>query len=145
MKKESYLLLKDQLCFPIYAVSRLITRSYQPMLDALDLTYPQYLVLLALWEEDNVNVGRLGQRLFLNTNTLTPLLKKLKEKGVITKTRSNRDERSVFIKLTLKGISLKNKAEAVPLKLLESLKMPKDDLLLMRKLMWQFLDSFEEE
>jgi DNA-binding MarR family transcriptional regulator len=143
MEQKSNLLLKDQLCFPIYACSRMVTRMYQPWLEKLNLTYPQYLVLLVLWEDKKLSVSQLGKRLFLNTNTLTPLIKNMKEKKLIIKERSNKDERTVYIQLTQSAIDLKQQAEEIPLGLVEALNMPLEELEQMRTLMWKFLKEFE--
>lgn len=143
MSHKSQLLLEEQLCFPIYATSRLITRLYQPWLIQLGLTYPQYLVMLALWEKDKQNVSQLGKQLYLNTNTLTPLLKKMAEKGLLERNRSTKDERTVVIELSPKGSKLKLQAENIPLSLLKSLNMSVEDLKQMRELMWKFLETVE--
>lgn len=145
MENKSYLLLEEQLCFPIYATSRMVTRLYQPHLDEIGLTYPQYIVMLVLWENDKITISEICEKLYLHTNTLTPLLNKMKEKGLITKTRSSEDERTVIIELTNKGKELKEDAELVPLKLLESVNFPEKDLLEMRSLMWKFLQSFDNK
>jgi len=143
MSKKSHLLLKEQLCFPIYATSRMITRLYQPWLDKIGLTYPQYLVMLVMWEEEKLSVGQLGKKLYLNTNTLTPLVNKMRDKGLLNKVRSAEDERTVFIELTNKGQALKEKVEDIPLALLDSMDMSTEELKQMRKLMWKFLEGFE--
>lgn len=143
MEEKSRLLLKEQLCFPIYATSRMVTRLYQPWLDELSLTYPQYLVMLVLWEEEKLSISQLGKRLYLNTNTLTPLLKKMKDKKLVEKERSSEDERTVYIELTEKGRELKKKAEAIPAALVEAIDMSAEELQQMRKLMWKFLDRFD--
>jgi len=109
--------LKNQLCFPLYAVSRLITRSYQPYLDELGITYPQYLVLLVLWEKDGLTVNEISRRLILNTNTTTPLLKRLESLGIITRKRSGEDERKVVVELTGKGRRMELTAADIPQKL----------------------------
>lgn len=113
-KREEALLLDHQLCFPLYAAARYVTGSYTSFLKPLGLTYTQYLVFLVLWEEDEIPVGRLSERLFLDTGTLTPVLKKLEKKGYITRTRSSEDERVVLIKLTRDGQALKKKVLDVP-------------------------------
>jgi DNA-binding MarR family transcriptional regulator len=105
--------LENQLCFPLYAASRLVTKCYQPVLDELGLTYPQYLVLLVLWETDSVNLSVLSERLQLQSNTLTPLLKRMQEMELIDRVRSQVDERSIIISLTQKGKRLKSKAPKV--------------------------------
>lgn len=113
MESNDYLKLENQLCFPLYAASRLVTKCYQPVLDELGLTYPQYLVLLVLWETDSVNLGIISQKLQLQSNTLTPLLKRMQEMGLINRVRSEADERSVIISLTGKGKSLRSQAPKV--------------------------------
>jgi DNA-binding MarR family transcriptional regulator len=113
--------LDNQLCFPIYAASRLITRAYQPHLDALGITYPQYLVLMVLWETDGLSVHDISVRLILNTNTLTPLLKRMEAQGLVTRTRSSQDERVVRIQLSAKGKALREEAADIPLRLNERL------------------------
>ena len=143
MDKTKRLSLSEQLCFPIYAASRMITRSYQSLLDKLDLTYPQYLVMLVLWEDNNVAIGHIGEKLYLNTNTLTPLIKKLVDKKLVTKTRSDSDERTVHVALTPQGENLKNKASDIPETLFNAFQLPVEELVKMRELMWEFLKGFE--
>ena len=106
--------LKNQLCFPLYAVSNMITRKYKPLLDKLDLTYTQYIVMMVLWEEKQVNEKFLCDALFLKSNTLTPLLKKLEAKGYIAKAKDPGDERNLVITLTEKGEKLQDDALCVP-------------------------------
>jgi MarR family transcriptional regulator, organic hydroperoxide resistance regulator len=105
--------LDNQLCFPAYAASRLIIREYQSYLNKLGLTYPQYLVLLILWEKDNVPIKNITSRLLLNTNTVTPLLKRMEKQGFIKRKRTVRDERKVMLRLTHKGEHLKKKAASI--------------------------------
>lgn len=109
--------LGNQLCFPVYAASRLITREYQPFLDKLDITYPQYLVLMILWEEDGMPVNDIAKKLILNTNTITPLLKRMEQQGIIKRKRSKQDERKVIVQLTAKGKALQEEASFIPEKL----------------------------
>lgn len=111
--------LSNQLCFPVYAASRLITREYQPYLDALGITYPQYLVMMVLWEKDQQSVIEIASKLILNTNTVTPLLKRMESQGLILREKSDHDERKVIISLSEKGKLLQNQAAQVPLKLIE--------------------------
>jgi len=106
--------LKNQLCFPVYAASRLITREYQPYLAELGITYPQYLVLLLLWENQPLAVNYIADKLILNTNTITPLLKRMETDGIVKRIRSEQDERKVFISLTEYGELLKKKAAKIP-------------------------------
>src|SRR6195952_2801532 len=105
--------LDDQLCFALYAASRAVTARYRPMLDVLGLTYPQYLVMMLLWEQDNQTVGQLGSRLALDSGTLSPLLKRLTSAGLVTRHRRVEDERSVSIALTDEGRALREQCFAV--------------------------------
>ncbi|NEK59783.1 MarR family transcriptional regulator [Geodermatophilus sabuli] len=105
--------LEDQLCFALYAASRAMTARYRPMLDAIGLTYPQYLVMMLLWEKDDQTVGQLGARLSLDSGTLSPLLKRLTAAGLVTRQRRLEDERSVAISLTDAGRALRDHAEAI--------------------------------
>lgn len=114
------LYLEKQLCFPLYAASRLTTKIYAPLLKELDITYPQYLVLLVLWQHGEQSVNEVGNRLFLESNTVTPLLKRLEQKQLISRNRSAEDERSVRITLTSKGELLKTEAMEIPEKIIGS-------------------------
>ena len=109
--------LEDNLCFALYRASRAFTRAYQVVLEPLDLTYPQYLVMLVLWERDDISVTDLGERLALDSGTLTPLLKRLEQAGRVARRRDGTDERIVRIALTARGRALGVKATAVPLEL----------------------------
>lgn len=111
------LLLKNQLCFPLYACGRKIVASYTPYLKPLGLTYTQYVVFMVLWEKESVNVGQLGNILHLDAGTLTPLLKHLEKDGYITRARSKEDERVTLISITAKGNALKEKCKDIPAKL----------------------------
>jgi len=113
--------LENQVCFPLYAASRLVIQEYQPHLEKLGITYPQYLVLMILWETDGLAVSEITSRLILNTNTITPLLKRMEAQGIITRQRSEADERKVIVALTPKGKELQVEAAAIPEKLAESL------------------------
>ncbi|HPJ61946.1 MarR family transcriptional regulator [Lentimicrobium sp.] len=106
--------LENQLCFPVYAASRLITREYQPYLEKLGITYPQYLVLMILWENDRLPVTDIARKLILNTNTITPLLKRMEQTGLIARKRSPEDERKVMIELTDKGRAMQEEAARIP-------------------------------
>jgi DNA-binding MarR family transcriptional regulator len=121
MKKDfTKLYIENQLCFPLYAASRLSTKIYAPFLNELDITYPQYLVLMVLWENSEQTVNEIGNRLLLESNTLTPLLKRLEQKKLIRRKRSDADERSVVISLTKKAIDLRDKAVLIPDKIISS-------------------------
>lgn len=108
------LLIGNQLCFAVYSTAHAFNRVYRPLLDRLGLTYPQYLVMLVLWERDDVPVMEIGERLFLDSGTLTPLLKRLEAQGLIRRTRSKQDERQVLIALTAQGEALREKAKMLP-------------------------------
>lgn len=114
------LYLENQLCFPLYAASRLTIQLYGPYLKELDITYSQYLVLMVLWEHKEQTVNEIGERLFLESNTLTPLLKRLEQKGILSRKRSETDERSVVISLSDKGQELKKQACSIPDKIVHS-------------------------
>ena len=105
--------LENQLCFPLYAASREVIKRYYPFLDAIDLTYTQYIAMMVFWEEKEISVKELGHRLFLDSGTLTPLLKCLEAKGLVTRSRSLDDERVVIARITEEGEALKEKAEAL--------------------------------
>jgi DNA-binding MarR family transcriptional regulator len=114
-QQMDYLKLENQACFPVYALSRVLTAHYKPILDGIDLTYPQYLVMLVLWENQQLSVKEIGARLLLDSGTLTPLLKKLEQKQLVNRVRSQNDERVVMISLTQSGAALKQQAQQVPL------------------------------
>tara|TARA_B110000027_G_scaffold55877_1_gene60547 strand:- start:56 stop:508 length:453 start_codon:yes stop_codon:yes gene_type:complete len=116
---DKALQLSNQVCFPIYSASRLITRAYKPYLDEMGITYPQYLVLMVLWESDNVSVNQITQKLLLNTNTVSPLLKRMEKLELIERNRSIEDERIVIVQLTEKGKLLKGQAKPIPENLLK--------------------------
>ncbi len=111
---DSALQLDNQLCFALYSASLAMTKLYTPLLNALNLTYPQYLVLLVLWEQDGLTVTALGERLHLNSGTLTPLLKRMEFNGLLARARSPEDERRVLVSLTAEGKKLKTRAAAIP-------------------------------
>jgi MarR family transcriptional regulator, organic hydroperoxide resistance regulator len=120
--------LENQFCFPVYAASRLITREYQPHLDALGITYPQYLVLMVLWETDGISVNDITQKLILNTNTITPILKRMEAQSLISRNRSKEDERKVIITLTDSGKKMREAAASVPEKLAAGLASQEVDI-----------------
>jgi DNA-binding MarR family transcriptional regulator len=126
--KHEQLKLENQLCFPLYASSRLIVRLYSPVLEPLGLTYTKYIVMLALWEKDNIGLKELGDILFLDSGTLTPLLKKLEAQGFVTRERNVEDERNINIKLTEQGKALKESAKDIPGKIGSCINMSAEDL-----------------
>ena len=113
--------LENQLCFPVYAASRLIIREYQPFLDKLGITYPQYLVLMILWEKDEISVNEIADKLILNTNTVTPLLKRMEKLSLLLRERSSKDERKVIVKLSSIGKKLEEEAKRIPGELADKL------------------------
>jgi DNA-binding MarR family transcriptional regulator len=132
-KEESFmntknLKLENQICFKIYSVEREITKLYRTLLEELEVTYPQYLVMLVLWEKNSVTVKELGRKLFLDSGTLTPMLKRMEGNQLIERRRSLEDERSVIISLTKKGEELRDKAECIPTRLVENLSMDLGEL-----------------
>lgn len=133
--------LENQFCFPLYAASRLVTKLYQPHLDELHLTYPQYLVLLVLWEQDGLPVNSIGSKLYLHSNTLTPLLKRLEQQGLVQRQRSLEDERQVHIYLTEAGAALKKKAAAIPEKLAASMNIPLQEAIQLKSSLEKFIAS----
>ncbi len=126
--------MSSQVCFPVYLLAREVIGHYRPLLEALDLTYPQYLVLLVLWETNRQTVNQLGEQLKLDSGTLTPLLKRLEHKGLLNRARSNTDERVVELTLTAKGKALKQKARCIPEQLMSTLNVSAADLLQLKQL-----------
>lgn len=124
---QDLLKLENQLCFPLYAASRLVTRLYQPLLEPLGLTYPQYIVLMILWSDAPCTVSHIGERAQLASNTLTPLLKRLEQQGWVTRTRAREDERVVHVGLTDAGHALRERCACIPLQLLEKVGYPADE------------------
>ncbi len=120
--------IDNQLCFPIYALAKEIVNKYRPFLAELDLTYPQYLVMLILWESKEQTVSQLGEKLNLDSGTLTPLLKRLEQKNLIHRNRNPKDERVVQINLTNEGSSLQEKAVEIPSKMFESLAISEEEI-----------------
>ena len=138
------LLLKNQLCFPLYACGRKIVSAYTPYLKPLGLTYTQYVVLMVLWEKESVNVGQLGSTLRLDAGTLTPLLKRLEKDGYITRARSKEDERVTVINITQAGNALKKKCKDIPEKIAcSNPALTKDEAQKLYKLLYKFLEGSE--
>ncbi|OMF19293.1 MarR family transcriptional regulator [Paenibacillus sp. FSL H8-0548] len=140
MNNDDILKLDNQICFAFYACSREITKLYRPMLETIDLTYTQYVTMLALWEQDHVTVTALGNKLYLDSGTLTPLLKKLEAAGHLTRTRDRNDERSVLVELTEQGRALKEKALDFPMQLACKLDGTPEEGAALLALMHQFLN-----
>ena len=139
------LLLDNQLCFPLYACAKEVVRRYVPLLEDLGLTYTQYICMMALWERDGVSVRELGERLLLDSGTLTPLLKKLESRGLVVRERSAEDERRLVVHLTLAGRSMRDEACAVPGKMACSLPLSPEEGERLAGMLWTLLARFAEE
>lgn len=133
--------LENQVCFPIYALAKEIISQYRPYLEALDITYPQYLVLMVLWKEKEQTVGQLGEKVFLDSGTLTPLLKRMEQKQMVVRTRGPEDERVVKLSLTAKGISLKEKAKDIPQQLMESMQVTEQEIIELKNIVTKILNK----
>jgi DNA-binding MarR family transcriptional regulator len=137
---EFDLKLKHQLCFPLYAASKELIKRYKPFLDELSLTYTQYIAMMILWEKKSVNVNELGKFLFLDSGTLTPMLKKMEQKGLIVRSRQGEDERRVLITVTPEGEALKERAVNVPLKMAACLNISPEEAETLYTLLYKLLD-----
>ena len=144
MDKYDNLKLDKQLCFPLYACSKEITRRYKPFLSKLDLTYTQYITMMVLWEFRELSVKELGDKLFLDSGTLTPLLKKLESKGYLTRTRSVKDERNLIIKVTDKGMALREQALSVPQEIRACVSLTDDEAATLFRLLRRFMNTIEQ-
>ena len=142
MKNEELLRLDNQICFPMYVASKEIVRRYIPLLNKLDLTYTQYITLLALWEKDHITVKELGEKLYLDSGTLTPLLNKLERKGYIIKNKSDKDGRELVVIVTDKGLELKQKAIDVPPEIAKCVNLKKEEAIVFYQLLHKVLDGF---
>ena len=137
--------LRNQLCFPLYAVSNMITRKYNPLLDKLDLTYTQYIVMMVLWEEKQVNEKFLCEALCLKSNTVTPLLKKLHAKGYIEKSKDSSDERNLVITLTEAGEALQDKALCVPESIAQEFRITPEEAMTLYQILYKMIDEERTE
>ncbi len=133
--------LENQLCFPLYACSREIVKKYKPYLDELDLTYTQYITMMVMWERKQINVKELGECLFLDSGTLTPLLKKLEQKGWVTRQRAKSDERVLIVTLTPAGEELRKQAVTVPQKMACCVKLSQEEVQTLYTLLYKLLDD----
>lgn len=143
--KYDVLKLENQICFPLYACSKEIVRLYKPFLDEIDLTYTQYITMMVLWEHKTINVKDLGKYLLLDSGTLTPLLKKLEQKGLITRERSKEDERVVNVIISEAGEALKEKAVEIPEKIVSCVKLPQEEAMQLYRILHKLLLAIEEE
>ena len=133
--------LGNQLCFPLYAASRNVISLYTPYLKPLGLTYTQYITLLALWEKDGITVGELCGKLMLDNGTLSPLLKKMQQEGLLERTRSEEDERVVVITLTEEGRALKEKAKDIPVRVAGCIDLPPEKAMMLYSLLYELLEN----
>lgn len=140
---DDLLRLESQLCFPLYACSKEVVKQYKPLLDPLGLTYTQYIAMLVLWEYGEVNVKTMGEYLYLDSGTLTPVLKRLEQQGYITRKRSDADERVLTVKLTKEGRELKKKAQIVPEQMACRMSMSKDDFEELYRLLYKMLGKLQ--
>ena len=132
--------LEDLKSFPLYACSKEIIRRYKPFLDPMDLTYTQYITMMVLWEHKALTVKALGQELFLDSGTLTPLLKKLEEKGLVTRRRSGLDERNLIVTITELGEEMKDRALHIPGEMTKCINLPKEDIRELYRMLHQLLE-----
>lgn len=139
MKDDRCLELSRQLCFPLYAASKEVTRKYKPFLDKIGLTYTQYIVMMVLWEEGQVSMQKLGKRLYLDSGTLTPLLVKLEDKGLVERVRNKNDEREVIVMATPKGIGLRAEAREIPKQMGKCLNISPMEALQLKKILKKIL------
>ncbi|WP_319480407.1 MarR family transcriptional regulator [uncultured Draconibacterium sp.] len=137
---DNVLKLKSQVCFPVYALSREIVNVYRPILEEIDLTYPQYLVMMVLWESEPQKVNQIGDKLNLDNGTITPLLKRIAAKGLISRKRNSKDERVVEISLTESGKQLQTKAAEVPQKVVKAMGITHEDLMQLKELVVKILN-----
>ncbi len=144
MNDSDPLRLENQLCFPLYAGAKEVVRLYTPLLNEIGLTYTQYIAMMVLWQEKAITVKALGRRLFLDAGTLSPLLKKLEQKGYVTRRRDEADERSVILKLTELGAALKARAEEIPAKIASCVPLTGKEARTLYALLYKILDNLKE-
>lgn len=135
--------LGNQFCFPLYACAKEIVRSYAPFLASLELTYTQYITMMVMWERRELTVKELGENLYLDSGTLTPLLKKLEEKGLVTRTRSKMDERNLIVRVTEEGLALREEAKDVPSQIRSCIKLDEDEIKTLYTLLYKLLGQIE--
>ena len=143
-KKYDVLKLENQLCFPLYAAAKEITRKYKPILDKLDLTYTQYICMMVMWEHKELNVKTIGEYIYLDSGTLTPLLKKLEDKGYIERKRNDEDERNLVISITDKGLALRDEALSVPQSMGGCIALSREEAELLYKVLYKILNNISK-
>lgn len=144
MQHQESLKLQNQLCFPLYVIAKEITGLYRPFLDELDITYPQYLVMMVLWENDGLSVNHIGEKLYLDSGTLTPLLKRLENKGFISRKRKKEDERVVEVFITEAGKALQTKACEIPAKIYKKIDATEEEWLDLKTSVLKILNKIEK-
>ena len=137
--------LENQLCFPLYACAKEVTRKYKPFLDPLGLTYTQYIAMMVLWEKKEVRVKDLGEALYLDSGTLTPLLKRLEQKGLLTRSRNHEDERALCVRISAEGEALKQKALSIPEGMRSCISLSDEEMQVLKKLLHRTLEGLEED
>lgn len=143
--KYDVLKLENQLCFPLYAASKEIVKNYRPFLEEINLTYTQYIAMMVFWQEGSISVKELGKKLFLDSGTLTPVLKSLEAKGYIKRNRSTDDERVLIAELTQEGEALKEKAVYVPMQIGKCVNLSPDEAGTLYKLLYKILDDIKDD
>lgn len=143
--RDLSLRLENQLCFPLYACAKEVTRKYKPFLDPLDLTYTQYIAMMVLWEKKEVRVKDLGEALYLDSGTLTPLLKRLEQKGLLTRSRNQEDERALCVRISAEGEALKQKALSIPEGMRSCISLSDEEMQVLEKLLHRTLEGLEED
>lgn len=143
MDKYDSLKLENQLCFPLYAASREIVKLYYPYLTKLGITYTQYITLMVMWDAKSISSKELGKKLFLDSGTLTPLLKELEKKGFVTRTRSKDDERNLIVEITDAGMALRDQALEVPMMVSGCISLPPDEAVTLYKTLYKILDELK--
>ena len=143
MDKYDTLKLENQLCFPLYAAAKEITRKYKPFLDKLDLTYTQYICMMVMWEHKSLNVKTLGEYIYLDSGTLTPLLKKLEDKGYIERKKNAEDERNLVISITDKGMKLRDEALSVPQSIGSCIPLSAEEAAVLYKVLYKILNNLK--
>ena len=133
--------LENQLCFPLYACAREVVKKYKPFLDDIDLTYTQYVTMMVLWEKPTVTSKEIGERLHLDSGTLTPVIKKLAEKGLVTRARSPEDERNLVVTLTDAGLALRDRAACIPGQMGQCICLSPEDAATLYRILYQLLGS----
>ena len=144
MDKYDTLKLENQLCFPLYAAAKEITRKYKPFLDKLDLTYTQYICMMVMWEHKSLNVKTLGEYIYLDSGTLTPLLKKLEDKGYIERKKNVEDERNLVISITDKGMKLRDEALSVPQSIGSCIPLTTEEAAVLYKVLYKILNNLKK-